>query len=385
MPTNAGPRSRLRQTAGRNEGSIWWRPDRHAWVAEVSLPDGRSRTVHRRSKAEARRALKDLLATVAAPAGLPPNCPLGRFLRHWLDRTEGQNDPKTHAGYRGIMVNHVVPALGSIRLDRLTVLQLEAYYAEVGRKLSAQTVSNHRMALRSAFTDAERWSIIPRGSNPAQLSKAPSVPKIPRPTLSLGQIQQFLEDPTPGRLHALFVLDLCAGARQAELLGLTWPEIVDTTLHLNFQLARRNGDWVRKPIKGGRVRQVELPPVAVDALERHRARQLAERSELGLVGPYEGLVFTSPTGGPLYGVPVLREWYDALDRIGLPRLTFHDGRHSYSSALMNLGVDWRVAADQTGHSTAAMEQHYSHGTPETRRQAAARLQAGLDAVAKTMA
>lgn len=47
---------------------------------------------------------------------------------------------------------------------------------------------------------------------------------------------------------------------------------------------------------------------------------------------------------------------------------------------MHLGVDWRVSADQTGHTTAAMQKHYSHGTPESRRQAAATLQAGLDAV-----
>ena len=52
-----------------------------------------------------------------------------------------------------------------------------------------------------------------------------------------------------------------------------------------------------------------------------------------------------------------------------------------NSALMHLGVGWRVSADQSGHSTAAMQKHYSHGTPESRRQAAATLQAALDAAA----
>jgi hypothetical protein len=58
----------------------------------------------------------------------------------------------------------------------------------------------------------------------------------------------------------------------------------------------------------------------------------------------------------------------------------HDGWHSYNSTLMDLRVDWRVSADQTGRTTGAMQKHYSHGTPESRRQAAATLQAGLDAV-----
>jgi integrase len=76
---------------------------------------------------------------------------------------------------------------------------------------------------------------------------------------------------------------------------------------------------------------------------------------------------------------VLAGWYAALKRVGLPKVTFHDGRHSYNSALMHLGVDSRVSADQTGHTTAPMQKHYSHGTTESRRQAAATLQSGLDA------
>jgi len=151
-------------------------------------------------------------------------------------------------------------------------------------------------------------------------------------------------------------------------------------MHLNFQLARKDRQWVRKPLKGGRGRQVELPRAAVEALRLHRERQATERSAQGLPSEYDGLVFTTSAGTPLYGAPVLAEWYAALERVGLPKITFHDGRHSYVSALMHLGVDWRISADQTGHTTAAMERHYAHGTPESRRRAAAALQAGLDAV-----
>lgn len=56
-----------------------------------------------------------------------------------------------------------------------------------------------------------------------------------------------------------------------------------------------------------------------------REQQLAERAGLGLTEPYEGLVFTTAAGAPLYGAEVLSGWYKALDRIGLPRVTFHDG------------------------------------------------------------
>ena len=381
MQMSDAPTGRHPQSAGRNEGSIWWRPNRRAWIAEVSLPNGRSRTAQRNTRADAKRALKTLLATVNAPPALPPNCSLGRYLRYWLAETVDDRDPATNRGYAGIVENHVIRQLGRIRLDRLTVRQLEAYYAFLATEsgLAPQTVKNHRMVLCSAFADAERWSVIPRGSNPAAVSRTPPVPKVPRQTLSLKQIKRVLEDDAPGRLHALFVLSLCSGAREAELLGLVWPDVDEHSLHLNFQLARQHGEWVRKPLKTGRVREVELPALAIEALARHRARQLAERAAAGLSETYEGLVFTTAGGAPLHVPPVLAEWYATLERVGLPRVTFHDGRHSYVSALMHLGVDWRVSADQTGHSTAAMQKHYSHGTPESRQLAAASLQAGLEA------
>jgi len=212
MQMSDAPRPpRRRQTSGRNEGSIWWRADRRTWVAEVSLPSGRSRTTHCASRGQAKTALKALLATVQAPLAMPPNCSLGRYLPYWLAQSARQLDPKTYSGYRGIMVNHVIPELGKVRLDRLTVIQLESYFELLSteRGLAPQTVRNHRMALQAALTDAERWTVIPRGSNPAGIAKIPRVPSVPRITFSVPQIRTFLADPHPSRLHALFVLDLC--------------------------------------------------------------------------------------------------------------------------------------------------------------------------------
>jgi integrase len=85
---------------------------------------------------------------------------------------------------------------------------------------------------------------------------------------------------------------------------MTSPDLDGATMHFNFQLDRQHGKWVRKPLKGGRIREVELPDAAVRALERRRELQLAERAVLGLTGEYDGLVFTSETGAPLHGKPL---------------------------------------------------------------------------------
>src|SRR5688572_24284323 len=99
MSMNTEPRPRRPQTSGRNEGSIWFRHDRRVRVGEVSLPNGSRRTIQRPTRRDARKALKYLQATIKAPADLPPNCSLGRFLLVWLERTVKERDPKTDRGY----------------------------------------------------------------------------------------------------------------------------------------------------------------------------------------------------------------------------------------------------------------------------------------------
>lgn len=49
------------------------------------------------------------------------------FLLRCLENTTDEHDPKTQSGNRGIEVNHVIPILGRILKDRLTVGQIEWY------------------------------------------------------------------------------------------------------------------------------------------------------------------------------------------------------------------------------------------------------------------
>ncbi len=373
------PSDEKRTISGHHEGSIWWREDRKRWVVEVSLPNGRRRTAQARTKPEAKQKLKLLLGTKRAAAGLHPRMKFGRFLAFWVANVSESLGPKTASGYRGIVNNHLIPGLGHYRMDELGVQDVQTFINDPERGVSAQTAVHHRAVLVQAFNDAARLEVVPLDWNPAAKSRAPRVLGLPPRILSLEGITRITDDPEPDRLHALWVLNACSGMRQAEMLGLTWDDVDGATVKVRHQLVRQNGEWVRRELKTKRVRDTEIPDDAVNALRRHRGQQARDRLASGHGGAYTGLIFTTPTGTPIYGWLVLRDWYRMLDRLGLPRMTFHaGGRHTYSSAAMEVGTDWRVAADQTGHSTAAMVGHYSHVSPALRRQAAADYQAGLD-------
>jgi integrase len=83
-------------------------------------------------------------------------------------------------------------------------------------------------------------------------------------------------------------------------------------------------------------------------------------------------VFTNSVGAPLDGHYVSARWFPALlTKAGLPRVRFHDLRHSYASIALAAGVHARVVQETLGHSTIAVTlELYSHIAPTMQRDAA---------------
>jgi integrase len=86
----------------------------------------------------------------------------------------------------------------------------------------------------------------------------------------------------------------------------------------------------------------------------------------------QDLVFTGPTGGPIDGTTLLRQHFrPLLVRAGLPKLRFHDLRHSAATLLLGEGIHPKIVSEMLGHSNIAITLDlYSHVTPTMQQQAA---------------
>lgn len=122
-----------------------------------------------------------------------------------------------------------------------------------------------------------------------------------------------------------------------------------------------------------------LTSAAVDSLRRHRARQARERLRLGPAWDDSDLVFANELGRPVEATNLVRRSFRRLlERAGLPRIRFHDLRHTPATLLMGAGEHPKVVADMLGHSQISTTLDlYSHTTPAMHREAAARLDALL--------
>ena len=138
--------------------------------------------------------------------------------------------------------------------------------------------------------------------------------------------------------------------------------------------------WVTAPEpKSKRSRRsVVLPGVVKTALKAHRVYQLQERLVSGSQWHESGLVFTTRQGKPLDARNVTREFHALLAKAGLPRIRFHDLRHTAATLLLAQGVSPRTIMETLGHSQISLTMDtYTHVLPALQHDAAKQMDAAL--------
>lgn len=174
-------------------------------------------------------------------------------------------------------------------------------------------------------------------------------------------------------LEALYVVAVGTGARLGELLALRWEDatLEDASLSIRRTLVDINGKLeIGEPKTTRSRRRIDLPAFVVDALRRHRAR-------IGAHPHPKAWIFADSKGGPLRKSNVARRSFQPLlKQAGLPRIRFHDLRHTAASLLLARGVHPKVVQERLGHATIAITlDTYSHVIPSMQKAAAAELDA----------
>lgn len=115
--------------------------------------------------------------------------------------------------------------------------------------------------------------------------------------------------------------------------------------------------------------------MAVESLKQHAARQAKSRALVGPAWQENDLVFADAVGGPLEGRHALRHYFrPLLECAGLPRIRFHDLRHTRATLLLAQAVHPKVVSEMLGHTTIGITlDTYSHVLPQMQCDAATTL------------
>ena len=300
----------------------------------------------------------------------------GQWLEVWFnDYAMLKVRPSSHQTYRGYLDHHIKPYIGNIPLTKLSSLDLQRLYKKLlsdGRVdrieskkqpkgLSAKTVRNIHQIISSALKLAVEQRLIAR--NPTDGCALPKAERKEMQTLPIEQLTSFLREAKDSGVFALYYIDLTTGLRRGELLGLKWSDIdlEKGDLRVQRQIGRIDGKIIEMPLKTKNAyRTLPLSADAISVLMQQRRK----------TGNSEW-VFPSPTGGPMSPDSVLHMLHRVLKRAGLPKVRFHDLRHTFATLALQNGVDIKTVSGMLGHFSAGFTlDTYAHVTTSAKREAA---------------
>jgi integrase len=278
-----------------------------------------------------------------------PSLTLAEFSKPFLGvYAVTNNKPSGVEAKRIICNNHLIPALGSRRLDQIGVQDIEAFKAEkLTDGYAPKTVNNFLAVLRKLLTVAVEWG---------KLEQAPKIQwlKIPDPEfdfLSFEEAERLVAG-APDTWRTMIVVALRTGLRIGELLALRWDDVDLVAGRLVVRRSASRG-IIGTP-KNGRSREVPLSDRALADLKGHRHL----RGELVFCGETGRLLNRGECKWPLWR---------ACRLAGLRRIGWHVLRHTFASHLAMRGVPLKAVQELLGHSTMEMTMRYAHLSPDLRR------------------
>ena len=312
------------------------------------------------------------------------------FIR-WLKHEKANVSPKTHQRYEELLLKNVAPVIGSVTLNKLTAARIDGAWGhllENGRRdgkggLSPRTVHHCRRVMLTAMDQAVKWDLLKR--NPVALTRPPKVEKQQMEAFDAPQTAIMLDDFRENRVFIPALLASMCGLRRGEILALRWKDIdlVSATIAVR-QSAEQVGTVVRyKETKSGKSRVVALSSSVIEELKRHRIAQAEEQLKIGIRPDENSFVVAQVDGSPLKPVSLTHEWTRLLAKTSLPKIRFHDLRHSHATQLLAAGVHPKIASERLGHSTIGITLDlYSHVMPGMQANAAEQVDAAIQSARK---
>lgn len=293
---------------------------------------------------------------------------VGAEMLRWIDRREVKDHER--ACLRSRFRVHIEPVLGGVPLSRTAPATIQGL-------LDGLTGINRTMRLK-VFQDVQMFfdyalSMGWVNANPCDTLKRPKRERFTSPIAhwSRDHLEAFFSTcEESGDDGLLFLTTYYGGARQSEVLGLTWPHVDFEEPAITFvqDLESVVGGGKRfdntKTINADRT--VLIPVRLAERLRALRKRQVEERLARALCGKGRGcryqhckdwhdwdLVFCQENGKPLHGRDVTQRTFKALLRKAeVPDARFHDLKSLHNSILMRKNVNAGIIKQTGGHSSA---------------------------------
>jgi integrase len=300
------------------------------------------------------------------------------YLEQWLRHIRTKVSPKSFERYASIVRTNLIPALGDVRLNKLQPIAISTAYSAALGRLAPRTVNHMHVVFNGALKQAVRWRLLPR--NPCSDVDPPKVEPREMKVWTVDQITEAIELSRSWCVHMPVLLAVMCGLRRGEIAALRWRHVDLERAQLSVtESAEQTKAGVRyKAPKSGKGRTVALPAMMATELRAHRLRQAQELLALGVRLSDDTFVCARNDGKPQQPQSITHAWIDFVASTKLPKIRFHDLRHSHATLMLRANVHPKIVSERLGHSKVAITlDTYSHVIPGMQEEAAAAIDAAF--------
>jgi integrase len=285
----------------------------------------------------------------------------------WLSQKRENVRDHTLTMYDGHVKNHLC-LIHPNKINRITIATVENFISDLRKKgVSLPTIKKilitfgqvMKYAVRHRYVDHNPVSEAERPRDQGQEKEAVFH------VLKRDEIGRLIEATEQPIFKMLFYLAVMSGARQGELFALKWSDVLWASNQIQIERTYNHGTFYEPKTKTSK-RKIDLGPAVMKALKRWRLACPPNERELVFPGDEK----------PLQNSHVLKyQFWPALEAAGLPRMRFHDLRHTYASLLIDQGENVVYIQKQLGHSRPTVTLDiYAHLMEKHRPEAAAKLE-----------
>ena len=322
------------------------------------------------TKTQARKLLREIEDQVDKRTFMPTkNIPIfSQVAKSWLEYKKPNLRVSTWSVYAGHTKNHF-SEFDPQKVNRITTAKVEQFITDrLNQEMHILTLRKILVTLNQIMGYAVRHRYI--DYNPVRDAERPRGQGGEKKTkiriLTTDEINVLLASTKNQKYQALFLLAIMSGARQGELLGLKWSDVDWVNNQIKIQRTYNNQRFYDVKSETSR-RKIDIGPRVLTMLKKWKVA--CQANALDLVFPNKG-------GNPInHNNLVNRHFNPALKEAEIPRIRFHDLRHTYASLLIEQGENIKYIQSQLGHSSPTVTLNvYAHLMKPVNQEAACRLE-----------
>lgn len=324
-----------------------------------------------KTKKAAETALAELLADVNRGQYVEDaKMTLNELISDWLRSIKPKVKQTSYARYSSIFSNYISDTIGRVQLSELKPIHITRFYTEKAETLAPSTVRTVHNIINGSLRWAVKMKLIKE--NPAAGVELPRSKQRTFTIWTPEEVNRFLQVARNRRAYPIYYLALMTGMRRGEILGLKWKDIDFQNSIIRVSRSWTKTDEANVFSEGGKTensrRSIHVSKSVLDVLEAHREKQMEEHKQLGITSEF---VFTN-SNGELYHPDVITQAFrETQEAAGVPRIRFHDLRHTHASILLQKGVHPKIVSERLGHSSITITLDlYSHLIPSIQKEAA---------------